>query len=327
MAAATERLPTTTKAPPPQQQQQQHEFTSSLPGITDPDIARTRAALAGMGVVSAGVGTPGVASRSAVDPASQREASSSSVSPASSVATSRTATAADSLPISPSPSPGPNSSGSVAGKNEPFKPGHRKRSSSLVVVQKIETSPEELLDQSAGFNANADWVNYKGAWVIHIVLILFGKILIDVVPGMQQDLSWTLVNLGYDVISFIMFHHVTGTPFDSNAGAYDQLTLWEQIDEGAQYTPAKKWLTSVPIGLFLISTHYTRYNLALFVLNFGVTLIVLFPKLPILHRLRFRIFPNSGLHSHYASGGVSPYPSRPNTPAISESHSRVASAY
>lgn len=32
-------------------------------------------------------------------------------------------------------------------------------------------------------------------------------------------------------------------------GLYDDLTLWEQIDDGAQYTPAKKWLTSVPIGL------------------------------------------------------------------------------
>lgn len=30
------------------------------------------------------------------------------------------------------------------------------------MVQKIEQSQEELLDQSAGFNANADWVNYKG---------------------------------------------------------------------------------------------------------------------------------------------------------------------
>lgn len=112
-------------------------------------------------------------------------------------------------------------------------------------------------------------------------------------------------------ISYIMFHHVTGTPFDSNAGVYDQLTLWEQIDEGAQYTPAKKWLTSVPIGVFLISTHYTRYNLALFALNFTATVFILFPKLPILHRLRFR----TPLHGSYPSGANSPYPSRPNTPA------------
>ncbi|UZJ55096.1 hypothetical protein CBS101457_004416 [Exobasidium rhododendri] len=188
--------------------------------------------------------------------------------------------------------------------------GHRKRSSSIVVVEKIEQSHEELLDQSAGFNANADWVNYKGAWVIHVVLIMLGKILVDVVPGMEQDTSWTIVNVGYIAISFLMFHYVTGTPFESNAGVYDKLTLWEQIDEGAQYTPAKKWLTSVPIGLFLISTHYTRYNPFLFGLNFFALLFVLFPKLPILHRLRFKVKP------------FAPHSSLPPTPT----HSRPPSA-
>ncbi|CAD6898067.1 unnamed protein product [Tilletia caries] len=37
---------------------------------------------------------------------------------------------------------------------------------------------------------------------------------------------------------------------------------------GAQHTPAKKWLTSAPIGLFMISTHYTRCNLWPFTLQF-----------------------------------------------------------
>ena len=48
-----------------------------------------------------------------------------------------------------------------------------------------------------------------------------------------------------------MFHYVTGIPFQSDlhSGAYDDLTLWEQIDQGAQYTPAKKWLMVVPILL------------------------------------------------------------------------------
>lgn len=50
-----------------------------------------------------------------------------------------------------------------------------------------------------------------------------------------------------------MFHWVTGIPFenDLHGGAYDDLTLWEQIDDGAQYTPAKKWLLSVPIALYV----------------------------------------------------------------------------
>lgn len=52
-------------------------------------------------------------------------------------------------------------------------------------------------------------------------------------------------------VSYIIFHYVTGVPFDmtNNSGVYDNLTLWEQIDSGAHYTPAKKWLTSMPILL------------------------------------------------------------------------------
>ncbi len=51
-----------------------------------------------------------------------------------------------------------------------------------------------------------------------------------------------------------MFHWVTGIPFERgvHAGAYDDLTLWEQIDDGAQHTPAKKWLFSVPIVLYVL---------------------------------------------------------------------------
>lgn len=57
-----------------------------------------------------------------------------------------------------------------------------------------------------------------------------------------------------------MFHGVTGIPFgsDLHGGAYDDLTLWEQIDDGAQYTPAKKWLFCLPIGLCAFSFIFLR---------------------------------------------------------------------
>nr|XP_031864430.1 uncharacterized protein CI109_000344 [Kwoniella shandongensis]KAA5531502.1 hypothetical protein CI109_000344 [Kwoniella shandongensis] len=130
----------------------------------------------------------------------------------------------------------------------------RARSSSLVTVTEVGgDDPDNVVDRlGVGNNENAAWVNAPGAWLIHPVLILAGKMLIDALPGMTQDVSWTIVTLGYMALSFIMFHHVTGVPFESTmttGGAYDELTLWEQIDSGAQYTPAKKWLTSVPIGL------------------------------------------------------------------------------
>ena len=37
----------------------------------------------------------------------------------------------------------------------------------------------------------------QGAWLIHPVLIFAGKVVIDTIPGMRQEISWTLVNLLY----------------------------------------------------------------------------------------------------------------------------------
>jgi hypothetical protein len=73
---------------------------------------------------------------------------------------------------------------------------------------------------------------------------------------------------------------VRGVPFDFNSGAYDNLNMWEQIDNGDQYTPAKKFLLAVPIVLFLVSTHYTNYGLTYFLVNFFATVAVVIPKLP-----------------------------------------------
>ncbi|ORY75709.1 putative response to unfolded-protein [Leucosporidium creatinivorum] len=191
----------------------------------------------------------------------------------------------------------------------------RARSSSIVSVQEIPENYDDQLDQGALTNVNATWVNYKGAWLIHVVLILSGIVLLDIIPGMTQDLAWTIVNLGYLTISYIVFHYVTGVPFDlaNNSGVYDRLTLWEQIDSGAQYTPAKKWLTTLPIVLFLVSTHYTRYDShpALFTLNLvSLVAVGLAPKLPVFHRLRFKFF----------DAGTTPEPSAPPTPVEESMH-------
>lgn len=193
----------------------------------------------------------------------------------------------------PSPSNGSNLSSPVKRSTK-----GRARSASLVTVTEVGgDEPENVVDRlGVGSNENAAWVNAPGAWIIHPVLILLGKVLVDAIPGMTQDISWTIVNLGYMAVSFLMFHHVKGVPFESTlttGGAYDELTLWEQIDSGAQYTPAKKWLTSMPISLFLISTHYTRYDYSLFALNFAALVCVLFPKLPVFHRLRFQFLPDT----------------------------------
>lgn len=116
------------------------------------------------------------------------------------------------------------------------------------------------------------------------------KIFYDIIPGVSQETSWTLTNISYMFGSFLMFHWVRGIPFEFNAGAYDNLNMWEQIDNGDQYTPAKKFLLCVPIVLFLLSTHYTHFDLTHFTINFLATLAVVIPKLPF---VRFSAVPFS----------------------------------
>jgi hypothetical protein len=137
--------------------------------------------------------------------------------------------------------------------------------------------------------------------VIHPIMIICLKILFNSLPGVSQELSWTLTNLTYMASSYLMFHWVKGIPFEFNAGAYDNLNMWEQMDNGDQYTPAKKFLTFVPIVLyvspcpestdiqrfeweltcrFLLSTHYSHYDVWMFTVNCWALMMVLIPKLP-----------------------------------------------
>ncbi|OZJ06009.1 hypothetical protein BZG36_01092 [Bifiguratus adelaidae] len=144
----------------------------------------------------------------------------------------------------------------------------------------------QSLDQSSMVNLNSSWVNYKGAWFTTVFMILCLKMFFSIIPGISSEASWTLTNLSYNTGSFIMFHWVQGIPFENNQGAYDGLTLWEQIDGGIQFTSTRKFLTAVPVVLFLLSTHYTHYDFVTFLINFTFTAIALIAKLPQMHGVR-----------------------------------------
>jgi hypothetical protein len=66
--------------------------------------------------------------------------------------------------------------------------------------------PDTINDRVGVSNHNAGWVNSPGAWVIHPVLILAAKLLIDAIPGVDNSLSWTIVNVGYMIVSPLITH-------------------------------------------------------------------------------------------------------------------------
>ncbi|KAI3647915.1 hypothetical protein MP228_008136 [Amoeboaphelidium protococcarum] len=136
-------------------------------------------------------------------------------------------------------------------------------------------------------NPNSTWVNSKGAWTMNALVILILRIAFGIIPSVSTEIAWTLTNISYLTGHFILFHMIIGTPFDADQGEYAGLTLWEQIDDGQQFTPAKKYLTALPIFMFLLSTHYTRYDATLFIVNIIPLIVVLIAKLPALHLVRF----------------------------------------
>ena len=48
----------------------------------------------------------------------------------------------------------------------------------------------------------------KGAWVIHVVIIILVKMIFNFISVLNNDWKWTLTNLTYNIGSYIMFHQV-----------------------------------------------------------------------------------------------------------------------
>jgi hypothetical protein len=53
-------------------------------------------------------------------------------------------------------------------------------------------------------------------------------------------------------MAFYLLHIVKGAPWEtSDQGKARSFTYWEQIDDGVQFTATRKFLTTVPIVLYV----------------------------------------------------------------------------
>jgi hypothetical protein len=49
-----------------------------------------------------------------------------------------------------------------------------------------------------------------GSWITNCFVLLALRIGLAIVPGISSETSWTLTNLLYNAITFLMFHWVVG---------------------------------------------------------------------------------------------------------------------
>ncbi|KAK7836426.1 orm1-like protein 1 [Quercus suber] len=87
-------------------------------------------------------------------------------------------------------------------------------------------------------------------------------------------------------VTYHFFHWKKGTPFADDQGIYNALTWWEQIDNGKQLTRNRKFLTVVPVVLYLIASHTTDYQHPMLFLNTLAAIVLVVAKFPNMHKVR-----------------------------------------
>ncbi|XP_028332224.1 ORM1-like protein 3 [Gouania willdenowi] len=136
-------------------------------------------------------------------------------------------------------------------------------------------------------NPNTRVMNSKGMWLSYVLCIVLLHLVLLSVPFISVPTVWTLTNLIHNMCMYLLLHTVKGTPFETpDQGRARLLTHWEQMDYGVQFTSSRKFLTIIPIILYILTSFYTKYDQTHFVLNTLSLLSVLVPKLPQLHGVR-----------------------------------------
>ncbi|CAL9079077.1 hypothetical protein MUK42_26762 [Musa troglodytarum] len=135
-------------------------------------------------------------------------------------------------------------------------------------------------------NKNTEWFMYPGVWSTYILILFFSWLLVLSVFGSTPGMAWTVVNLCHFAITYYFFHWKKGTPFAEDQGIYNNLTWWEQMDNGKQLTRNRKFLTVVPVVLYLIALHTTDYQHSMLFLNTLAVAILVVAKFPNMHKVR-----------------------------------------
>jgi len=135
-------------------------------------------------------------------------------------------------------------------------------------------------------NRNTEWFTYPGVWTIYIFMVFFSWLIVLSFFGCTPGMAWTFVNLFHFAGTYHFFHWKKGTPFADDQGIYNGLTWWEQIDCGKQLTDNRKFLTVVPIVLFLIASHTTDYRNPMLFFNTLAVIVLVVAKFPNMHKVR-----------------------------------------
>lgn len=171
--------------------------------------------------------------------------------------------------------------------NIPFSPGPpsplRSPTPSPSKLRRSSLDPGSVQKQCV--NRNVEWLSSPGAWTF--VISLIGLTWLVFCVFMDPGMAWTYTHLTHAAVTYYLLHWNKGSPIEMDQGTYDKLTYWEQLDDGVQYTPNRKFLVVLPFLLFILATHGSDYRRQPLGLNLAALVILIVAKLPQLDQVRF----------------------------------------
>ena len=158
----------------------------------------------------------------------------------------------------------------------------------------MESELESDLDAENQGNKNASLMA-RGAGTFYllatlVVLVVLSLTIVDPGTGLTH---WPRVlsylHIAHGVLTFYSLHWRKGSSVEADQGMYDEMTFWEQLDGGHAWTNSKRFLTLVPVGLFLATLNAVRdekdYWNYLYP-NVIVAVLSVVPKLPCMYKVR-----------------------------------------
>uniref|UniRef100_A0A915I7W6 ORM1-like protein 3 n=1 Tax=Romanomermis culicivorax TaxID=13658 RepID=A0A915I7W6_ROMCU len=136
-------------------------------------------------------------------------------------------------------------------------------------------------------NPNCSWLSSRGGWASYVCVLVVLHLCVFALPFIDRHWVFTVASLVHNLVMYVVLHTLKGAPWLTiDQGESRRLTHWEQIDYGQQFTSTKKFLTVIPVVLFLIASYASKYDFLQFLINVSTLVLVLLPKLPAFHKVR-----------------------------------------
>lgn len=137
---------------------------------------------------------------------------------------------------------------------------------------------------SKGYNDRAQFVSKSGFKRYYCFMVLIG---IAVGHVVIPSYKFQIIHFIHCFATLSLFHWNKGNEDPHSDGEFDNMTFWEQIDSGKQWTSSRKFLLAAPICLAYAAMYECEWSQKITIIHFVLcAFFEVLPKLPIMMGVR-----------------------------------------